>query len=223
MVRRDAPTGSTEAADCDDRQVDRPHPLAEAIRRASIGNFPPADGGFEVLPPVRDGEHTVVAFTGHALITTAASPSAVLERHPDGFGGATAPAFLMWLAGEEATIGSLDVLLCASGRGSSTLTERHDLDDHPRVRHARRLRDDVKVYGDACGLVTLGRGLGGLPEISVEVDPQLRNRRIGRTLIGTVSAWLKRENSSSPKLPPATRSRCARSSPWASRCSARQW
>jgi hypothetical protein len=64
------------------------------------------------------------------------------------------------------------VVLAATGRGGRpTLPRRTDLDDHPRVRHARSLRSDVRVHGDDRGFVTLGIGLGGLTELSVEVAP----------------------------------------------------
>lgn len=77
----------------------------------------------------------------------------------------------------------MDVTLCAHGRGGSELPVRTDLDDHPRVRHARSLRRAVRVFGDARGLVTLARGLAGQTELSVEVVPGRQGRGAGRSLV----------------------------------------
>jgi hypothetical protein len=44
------------------------------------------------------------------------------------------------------------------GIGGGHLPERTDLEDHPRVRQARALREDVHVFGDQRGLVTLAHG-----------------------------------------------------------------
>ena len=60
---------------------------------------------------------------------------------------------------------------------------RTDLDEHPRVRHARSLRREVVVYGDERGLVTVGVGLGGLTEVSLEVVAERRNAGLGRSLL----------------------------------------
>ena len=62
---------------------------------------------------------------------------------------------------------------CSSARGAPAphrLRERLDADDHPRVRYARSLRGDVRVYGDERGLVTLADGTAGRRELSIELD-----------------------------------------------------
>lgn len=124
-----------------------------------------------------------MAFTGHAVIATAKRKEYVLAQRPDGFGRAVAPEFLLWLAGAGGVVGSHDVVLVARGRGGGTLPERDDQDDHPRVRHARSLREAVVVYGDERGIVTIGIGLGGLPEMNVEVAPLQRDVGFGRALV----------------------------------------
>lgn len=136
-----------------------------------------------MVPPDRTGVETVVALTGHAVIATAIDSRLIAEHGPDGFGGAVAPRFLLWLAGEGGEIGSHDVLLVAKGIGGPTLPARDDLEMHPRVKHARTLRGDVRVYGDERGLVTRGIGIGGHVEVSVEVTPDKRNQGIGRQLV----------------------------------------
>lgn len=164
-----------------------PHPLAAVIRAAAKGSFPPADGGVDVVAPLHEGAEAVVAFTGHAVVATHRDRVDVLEQGADGYGGATSPAFLLWLAGDGGYVGSLDILMCAYGRGAgSPLGVASDLDDHPRVLHARLLRRDVAVLQDERpGLVTIGKGLAGLTEMSVEVDDALRSRGVGRSLIAS--------------------------------------
>ena len=96
----------------------------------------------------------------------------VVDRGANGFGGAGQPDLLRWLAGPGGAIGSHDAVLVARGTGGRTvngLAARDDLDAHPRVVRARRHRRNVRVFGDERGLVTLGHGLVGRLEISVEL------------------------------------------------------
>jgi hypothetical protein len=144
------------------------HPLLDFLTAAAAGRFPPVDGGVTVLPPLAGGWECSVAFTGHAVVATARSADEVMAQRPDGFGGSMAPDFLRWLAGPQGFIGVLDVMLVARGTGRPTLPLRTDLDDHPRVQYARQYRPDVVVHGDERGLVTIGAGLGGRRELSVE-------------------------------------------------------
>jgi GNAT superfamily N-acetyltransferase len=96
------------------------------------------------------------------------------------------PPFLLWL-GEQigSEPGSLDVLLSTEGDDSlfDSLVPVVDL-DHPRVRRARRYRDDVRVFrtADGAGVVTVGRGLAGRREVTFEVDAARRNTGLGRQL-----------------------------------------
>ncbi len=135
---------------------------------AAIDRFPPTDGGFTRLAPLEPGLEAIVSFTGHAVICTRLERSRLLDLGVDGFGGALRPAVLSEMAGPAGDIGTIDVTVVARGRGSGTLNERTDLDEHPRVQHARDLRRRVRVFGDERGLVTLGFGLGGRLEMSVE-------------------------------------------------------
>ncbi|MFZ3599514.1 hypothetical protein [Streptomyces sp. BH104] len=161
------------------------HPLLTMFRSAAEGRFPPADGRVTVLPPLPRGLECSVAFTGHAVIATALSAREIESQGPDGFGGSLAPDFLRYLAGGEGEIGTVDAVLVA--RGTSTppcLPERGDIDDHPRVRHARDLRTDVRVHGDERGLVTLGDGLAGRRELSIELgEPGHDSTGLGRSLL----------------------------------------
>jgi hypothetical protein len=158
-----------------------------ALLEAAEGRFPPADGAVEVVGPAGRNE-AVVAFTGHALVATALPPAAVLSQGPDGFGGALAPDFLRWLAGPGGWVDSIDAVLVARGTGGGSLPARTDLDGHPRVAFARRLRDDVSIHGDERGLVTLATGLAGRLEVSVEVPEGARGRGWGRSLVADALA-----------------------------------
>jgi GNAT superfamily N-acetyltransferase len=88
------------------------------------------------------------------------------------------------LAGSGGDVGTIDVTLVAPGTGGRPrLPERNDLSHHPRVRHAARLRDDVRVFGDGRGLVTLARGLAGRTELSVELAPDRQGQGLGPSLV----------------------------------------
>jgi hypothetical protein len=145
------------------------HELHRMLLSAADGRFPVVDGGVEVMTPMSVGHQAVVEFTGHSVVLTDRSLDEVTAHGADGFGGASAPDLLRWLAGPAGWIGSLDAVLVARGIGGGVLPERHDLEQHPRVLRARRHRREVHVYGDGGGLVTIGRGLVDRLELSVEV------------------------------------------------------
>ncbi|MBW3620743.1 MAG: hypothetical protein KY461_10900 [Actinobacteria bacterium] len=179
MNERDGSSGSTA--------VGSGHRVAALLRAAAAGSFPPVTGAVEVVPRCPPGNvDWVVSFTGHAVVASARRDRDIHARGPDGYGGALAPTFLLWLAGDDGRVGCQDVVLVASGQGRAdgSLSPRHDLDGHARVEHARQLRSDVHVYGDDTGFVTLGIGLGGLAEMSVEITAEHgRGRGLGRSLI----------------------------------------
>ena len=164
--------------------------LGALLTDAADGRFLASDGGWRRVPPWRDGVEAVVAFTGHAVLAVAddVDDAALAALDPNGFGGAHDPRTVAALAG-TGWIDALDAVLVTRGRGGpSSLLERDDLDGHPRVAHARRLRDDVRVLTDAEGLgfVILAAGLGGLTEVSIEVEQP--GRRHGRALIESALA-----------------------------------
>ncbi|HZE38999.1 MAG TPA: hypothetical protein VE172_09345 [Stackebrandtia sp.] len=146
------------------------HPLLRLFGDAADGRFPPVDGGVTVTPALPRGLEASVAFTGHAVIATALDAGQVARRAADGFGASLAPDFLRWLAGPHGHIGTIDATLFARGTGGPQRIPRADSVDHPRVRHARELRDNVRVYRDERGLITLSDGLAGRRELSIEID-----------------------------------------------------
>jgi hypothetical protein len=168
--------------------LDDPHPLLALLLDAADGRFPAADGEVEVLPPLRRGLACSFAFTGHAVVATAHRVEEVRAQRPDGFGGSTGPDFLRWLAGPGGWIGCLDASLVARGTGrpggGAALAPTTEHDAHSRVRYARELRDDVRVFGDERGFVTLSAGLAGRTEFSVELPEAARHGKgDGRSLL----------------------------------------
>lgn len=107
---------------------------------------------------------------------------AVRAKGVDGYGSALSPEFLLWLAGDGGHVGCQDAVLLSYGTSGRGLPRQDHLDDHPRVRHARTLRSRFEVYGDETGFVTIGIGLGGLTELSVELTAD-HGRGYGRLLI----------------------------------------
>lgn len=171
------------------------HPLAELIRRAADGHFPAPDGSWSRVPPWREGVEAVVAFTGHAVfaVSDRVCDSELAALGGDGYGGAHHPALIAALA-RSGWIDSLDGLLVGTSTGAweargtgGTLIERPDLAGHPRVDFARRLRDDLRVLGREdrtdSSVVVLARGIGGLTELSFELDANRRGAGGGTALV----------------------------------------
>lgn len=160
------------------------HPLARIITAVAAGEHLDPDGSWHRVEPWRDGLEAVVAFTGRALfaISSDVGDRDLAALGADGFGGAHDPRLIAAIAGPGAWIDSLDALLVARGTGAgdvpARLVVRPDLRDHPRALLALDLRDDVEVLGrpgdSGSTVVTLGRGVGGLRELSFEVDPAER-------------------------------------------------
>jgi len=160
------------------------HPLADVLRDAARGVFPPVDGRVTVLPDLPGGRRAVVSFTGHSVIAADVDAAELIGLGADGWGGANHPRVLLRLAEPDGTVGTTDALLTARATGDGDpLPERADLADHPRVRHARRARDAVRVHADDTGLVTVGSGLGGVVELGIELFAPGAIPGTGRALI----------------------------------------
>jgi GNAT superfamily N-acetyltransferase len=139
--------------------------------------------------PWRDGVHGVVAVTGRAMVT---GPDDVTDAEltalgVDGWGHAHDPRVMTRLAGADGWVDVLDAVLLAAGTGEPDplVVPRPDLADHPRVRHALPIRDDVRVLGlagDDDTVLTLATGLGGLAEMSLQVSPLRRGQGTGTLL-----------------------------------------
>ncbi len=167
------------------------HPLTPVMRAAAVGHFPPVDGGVDVMPPDPSGTHAVVEFTGHSFVLTDRDPDDDLFLAVDGYGGASQPRLLTELAGRNGWVGSLDLVM-ARRVGAITETPLPLRDDvnHPRVERALHHRRNVSVYGDERGIVTLGNGLVGRREISLELTGAAPDGRVGRDLVEAALAHL---------------------------------
>ncbi len=131
----------------------------------------------------------ILAFTGHCIVAADVDPGWVADECPPWrLTAACSPAFLTALA---ARVGAqpmaLDVVLGApalEGPSALPLVPTDAFDTHPRVRRARRMRIDVRVYQtpDGAGLLAIGRGLAGRWEAGFEVAAEARGRGVGRQL-----------------------------------------
>jgi hypothetical protein len=156
---------------------------------AARGRFPPVDGLTDVFP--RSGPcDAVVAFTGHFAVAAAIDPERVREQLPPGdFTAPLSARFLTWLADQlDARAGSLDAVLCAigDGAGAPEWLVRDDGVEHPRVERASRYRELAGTWTttNGEGVLALGRGLCGRWELGYEIDPSVRDRGLGRRLVG---------------------------------------
>jgi GNAT superfamily N-acetyltransferase len=138
------------------------------------------------VPQPSPRDCAILAFTAHIVIAADVAPSWVSARLkawqlPEAF----LPPFLGELSAElDRRVNAIDMLALGEplpGAPELALSEVDD-SDHPRVRRARRYRRDVRIWLADGGLVTIGRGLGGRWEASVEVEPGQRGRGLGRAL-----------------------------------------
>ena len=160
------------------------HPARAVLEAGAAGRFPPADGRVEAMRPDERGTWAIVEFTGHAFVLSDRPPGDALFDGVDAFGGVTRPRFVLALAGARTDIGSHDAVLARRGGAPvEPLAVTDEYDDHSRVVYARQIRDRVRVLGDDRGLVTIGAGLVGRTELSVEVVDGSAGGGAGRSLI----------------------------------------
>jgi GNAT superfamily N-acetyltransferase len=160
--------------------------LAVVLDEVAAGRFPPADGRVTIVPAPSHRDAGVLGFTAHAVIFIDADPGWVTSQLPDGdLAGPLSPAFLQALCertGRQAH--SIDVLSVAPalpGPPPIALTPGAG-GDHPRLARALRYRDNVRAWRADAGIVTIGRGIAGRWEVSIEVDPSRRGAGRGRAL-----------------------------------------
>lgn len=160
--------------------------LSRILADVEHGRFPPPDSGVTVVaqPSVRDA--AVLAFTAHTVV----EPGWVLARLPEGdLSAPLCPPFLTALTTRlDRRVNNVDLVCVADplppeSCSASELGLRAVTDsDHPRVRRSRRHRDDVAVWAVDGGWVSIGRGLAGRYEVTVEVEETHRGRGLGRLL-----------------------------------------
>lgn len=169
--------------------------LADLLEEIGRGRHVPTAGAISLLPgPRGTALAAVLGFTAHHAIAADLDPEWLLSRlgpTTDGadIGRPLHSDFLVAIGAHlHARVGGQDVLLVAEGNplcGSTEARRANPADlQNPRVDRAFRYRDDVRVSTVHGGLVTVGRGLAGRWETSIEVQPARRGTGIGRALAG---------------------------------------
>jgi GNAT superfamily N-acetyltransferase len=169
--------------------------LAELLADAAEGRFPPPDGSIELVPAPAGRSDAVVAFTAHNVVACGLPPDEVRALLPgeDPYSDPLRAVFLHRL-GERlgAEPGMVDAVLAVAAAGrparSELLLDPLDEREHLRVARALRYRDDVHVFGADGGVLTIGRGLAGRVEVSIEVEPETRTHGLGRALAASALA-----------------------------------
>jgi len=171
-------------------------PLGVLLGEVAAGRPPAADLSVTVLPraPGR-AVAAVLGFVAHHVVAADVDPDWVRRTVPAGsLSARMGPAFLTALAGWVGVEpGGQDMVLVARpGRPANPADPANpghppelrpaDGSAHPRLDRARRYRDEVTAWTTDGGLVTLGRGLAGRWEVSIEVAPGCRGGGLGRRL-----------------------------------------
>ncbi len=165
------------------------HPLRALLDEAARGHYPPADGGFDVLPPPDGRADVMLGFTAHFVLAAPIDAAEVAARVPEGdFSVPLSASFLMWIAEQLGSRpGTFDALLCAIGTDEGPPSWLREVEgfDHPRVERASRYRTDMHLFAteDRGGVLIVGRGICGRWEIGYEVAPEARDAGLGRRLV----------------------------------------
>ena len=162
--------------------------LAGLLGRLAAGETPPADASVTTVPAPLGAPALVVGGTAWHVVAADVDPAWVAAQVAhDPIAAPLGARFLAALADRVGVEpGVLDAVLIAPAapveRGLELVEA--DVRQHPRVQRALRHRTDVRVWTtpDAAALVTLGRGVCGRWEVSLEVDPAVRGRGLGTAL-----------------------------------------
>ncbi|SDP36034.1 Acetyltransferase (GNAT) family protein [Klenkia soli] len=160
------------------------------------GDPPPADGTVTTRPAPLGAPAVVVGGTAWACVAADVDPgwvTAWIAASPDPVAAPLSARFLAALADETGVEpGVVDAVLVAPHVPVAPGLPVQPLEaaDHPRVQRAHRHRTDVRVLGtpDGSALLSVGRGLAGRWEVSVEVDPAARRRGLGTALAAAAPA-----------------------------------
>ncbi|HEX9337486.1 MAG TPA: N-acetyltransferase [Pseudonocardiaceae bacterium] len=171
--------------------------LADLMREIADGRAPAADRDLTVLSPPDERSVGVLAFAGHNVVSADLPGDWVRNWLPDGdLSAPLQPPFLTVLAAATGRIpDNLDMTLVAGATGRDNGMDLTELDEfleplHPRLARALAQRIGVRAWRCPGGLLTLGRGVGGRWEVSVEVEPALRGFGLGRGLFTAVRGLL---------------------------------
>lgn len=158
------------------------------MRSVADGGLPAKDDDFTVVLPPDERSVGVLAFPGHNVVCAEISADWVRARLPEGdLAAPLQPPFLSGLASVTGRCpDNLDMVLVAPATGRPNGMELTELTDfaapHPRLARALAQRIGVRAWHCPGGLLTLGRGVAGRWEVSIEVEPALRGFGLGRGL-----------------------------------------
>jgi hypothetical protein len=171
--------------------------LADLMRSIADGDMPAFDRELTVVLPPDTRSVGVLAFAGHNVVSADLTDDLVRSWLPAAdLSAPTQPPFLTVLAAATGRVpDNLDLVLVAraTGRlGGVELTELTEFVTPLPRRLARALAQRIGVRAWRCpgGLVTLGRGVAGRWEVSVEVEPALRGFGLGRGLFAAARGLL---------------------------------
>jgi GNAT superfamily N-acetyltransferase len=163
--------------------------LADLMREIADGGSSATDRELTVRTPPDGRSVGVLAFAGHNVVSADVPGDWVRNWLPDSdLSAPLQPPFLTVLAAATGrTLDNLDMVLVARATGRDTGMDLTELDEfleplHPRLARALAQRIGVRAWRCAGGLLTLGRGVGGRWEVSIEVEPALRGFGLGRGL-----------------------------------------
>jgi hypothetical protein len=163
--------------------------LANLMRSIADGGWQATDGVLTVVTPPDDRSAGVLAFAGHNVVSADVAGEWVRNWLPDDdLSAPLGPLFLTTLAAAAGrTPDSLDMVLVAPATGRSNGMELTELTEfleplHPRLARALTQRIGVRAWRCPGGLLTLGRGVAGRWEVSIEVEEALRGFGLGRGL-----------------------------------------
>ncbi|GAB1645592.1 GNAT family N-acetyltransferase [Krasilnikovia sp. MM14-A1259] len=158
----------------------------EVVARIERDERLPADPWLDVVPPPAPHTAVVASFPGHVVVAADVDrPFVESFMNGDDLAAPLGPQFLGALEERLRLVaGSTDMVLLASpcgGDPQATLTPVTD-SDHPRAVRARLHRSDVQCWSTGSGIITIGRGVTGRWEASLEVDEGARDAGMGRSL-----------------------------------------
>jgi GNAT superfamily N-acetyltransferase len=163
--------------------------LADLMRSVADGDSPATHRALTVVPPPDDRSVGVLAFAGHNVVCADLDADWVRGRLPDDDLGAPlqSPFVTLLAAATGREPDGLEVVLVARATGrpnGMALTELTEFVAplHPRLAKALAQRIGVRAWRCPGGLLTLGRGVAGRWEVSVEVEASLRGFGLGRAL-----------------------------------------
>lgn len=140
------------------------------------------------MPSPAGPADAVLAFTAHHVLAADVEPAWVTATLPSGdLGAAMNAEFLTGLARRLGTQpGTLDIVVAALAAPDDSLADLEATDEdfeHPRLARAVAYRRDVRAFRDGHGgVITVGYGLAGRVEVSIEIDESARGAGLGTTL-----------------------------------------